>query len=66
MRRDEDWFDAVGKDDWRVEQIEKREKERNDLQEKERLSHGRIHHTEGKGLPSQESDLLKSGIKDGL
>lgn len=28
MRRDEDWFDAVGKDDWRVEQIEKREKER--------------------------------------
>lgn len=27
MRRDEDWFDAVGKYDWRMEQIEKREKE---------------------------------------
>jgi hypothetical protein len=22
MRRDEDWFDAVGKDDWRAEQID--------------------------------------------
>ena len=28
MRRDEDWFDAVGKNDWRQEQIEKREKDR--------------------------------------
>ena len=28
MIRDENWFDAVGKDDWRVEQIEKREEER--------------------------------------
>lgn len=66
MRRDADWFDAVGKDDWRVEQIEKREKERNDLQEKERLSHGRVHHTESQGLSSQEPDLLKSGNKGGL
>lgn len=28
MRRDEDWFDAVGKNDWRQEQIEQREKDR--------------------------------------
>ena len=27
-RRDEDWFDAVGKNDWRQEQIEQREKDR--------------------------------------
>ena len=26
MRRDEDWFDAVGKDEWRNEQIELSEK----------------------------------------
>ena len=28
MRRDENWFDAVGKNDWRQEQIEQREKDR--------------------------------------
>ena len=33
MRRDEDWFDAVGKNDWRQEQIEQREKERKNLNE---------------------------------
>lgn len=33
MIRDENWFDAVGKDDWRVEQIEKREKEREKVNE---------------------------------
>lgn len=65
MRRDEDWFDAVGKDDWRVEQIEKRERE-NDLQKAKRISHRRIHHTESQGLSSQEPKLLKGGFKDSL
>lgn len=65
MIRDEDWFDAVGKDDWRVEQIEKRERE-NDLQKKECLSHGRIHHTEGSGLSSKKPQLLKGGDKGGV
>lgn len=27
MVRDENWYDAVGKNDWRQEQIEKRERE---------------------------------------
>ena len=33
MVRDENWFDAVGKDDWRQEQIERREKAMNKTQE---------------------------------
>lgn len=35
MIRDENWFDAVGKNDWRQEQIEKREREAKLKQEKE-------------------------------
>ena len=33
MIRDENWFDAVGKDDWRQEQIEQREKEKQKQEE---------------------------------
>ena len=35
MIRDENWFDAVGKNDWRQEQIEKREKEKQKQEQKQ-------------------------------
>lgn len=65
MVRDEDWFDAVGKDDWRVEQIEKRERE-NELQKTKCVPLGRTHNQEGTGLHSQEPKLLTGGGKDSL
>ena len=35
MIRDENWFDAVGKNDWRQEQIEQRQKQKNPLSDGE-------------------------------
>lgn len=65
MVRDEDWFDAVGKDLWRWEQ-ELKEIEKNELQKKECVPLGRVHNQESTGIHSQEPALLTGGSKDSL
>ena len=54
MIRDENWYDAVGKDMWRWEQ-ELKDIEKHGLQKDKNSEHGQLHNTEGSKLFSKES-----------
>lgn len=54
MRTDEDWYDAVGKDQWRWEQ-ELKDIEKNGLQKAENGEHRPIHNSESSKLSSKKS-----------
>ena len=62
-RHDPDWADHA-REDWIYERMV--EKEKNDLQKKERLSHRCLHNSESAGISSEESELLTGRIADSL